>query len=103
DVAVTGKATDAIGELVAVDQLHRGGEIGHAYARQHRTEDFFFVDAHLGGDVVEQRATEPETLVAAFARLGTLKLATIGQQCSAFVDADIDIAGDALAGLGGHD
>ncbi|MDT4820639.1 hypothetical protein FQZ97_537850 [compost metagenome] len=103
DVTVTGIKAHAVAELVVIDELHGLGEILDAQARQHRTEDFLLVDAHVRGDVVEQRASQPEAIAAALACSFTVEAATIHQQRGAFLDALLDIAGDAFQRGAGDD
>src|SRR5690606_42129658 len=74
-----------------------------AYARQHRAEDFFLVDAHVGRYVVEQRTTQPEPAFAAFTGGGGVEVAAVDHQRCTFLHALRDIAGDALERSGMHD
>ncbi|MCY1435313.1 hypothetical protein D9M71_514030 [compost metagenome] len=96
DVTVAGVARRAVAELMGVDQIDRLGKILDAHARQHRSEDFFLVDLHLGGDMVEHRATQPEAPGAIGTGLRAIKAAAVDQQLGTFSDALLDVAGDAL-------
>src|SRR3984893_13768972 len=53
-VAVAGEDRDAVAVFVVVHELCRGVEIGGAHDREHRPENLFLVDAHLGLDLIEQ-------------------------------------------------
>src|SRR5437879_1560733 len=59
-VPVAGVARHAVAELVRVHEVHSLSEILHAHATQHGSEDFFPVDAHLRGHLIEESAAEPE-------------------------------------------
>ena len=100
-VAVAGETRHAIAKLVVVDDLHSGGEVGNTHTRQYRAKNFFFVNAHVGGDLVEQRAAHPKTLVAARTGLCALEATSIHQQLGAFTHTLCDVAADAIQrGLG---
>ncbi|MNE74371.1 hypothetical protein D3C80_1704480 [compost metagenome] len=79
---------------MAVDQAYGFGEIVYPYAGQHRAKDFLAVDAHLGGDVVEQRGAQPEAVFKA--GFSGYEVATIDQQLSTGFHALIDVARDSL-------
>ena len=59
-VPVAGEAAHAVDELVVGDDLHGRAKVGHAHAAQDLAKDLFLVDLHVGGDVVNQRAAQPE-------------------------------------------
>src|SRR5690554_4521696 len=103
DAAVARVEADAVGVLVAVDEVDGIGEGVDAHARQHRAEDFFLVDAHVGRYVVEQRTTQPEPAFAAFTGGGGVEVAAVDHQRCTFLHALLDIAGDALERSGMHD
>ena len=50
---------------MAVNQVHRAGVICYAHHRKHRAENFFFIDGHLRGDVIEQRRPDEVALLVA--------------------------------------
>ena len=52
--AIGGINTRAVAVLMRVDQLQTRGKIRHTHHAQHRAENFFTVNRHLGGDVVKQ-------------------------------------------------
>ena len=79
--------------------MRGGGLIGvGARHREHRPEDLFLVDLHVGGDVVEQRAAEEVAVLIAL----QLEAAAIDHQLGAFGDAGIDIALHLVVMLLGH-
>ena len=78
-IAIAGEATHTVAELVRVDQINRTDKVRHAHAAEHRSKNFFFVNAHVGGDVVEQRAAYPVTIFTACARVFACEFATINQ------------------------
>ncbi|MNL44864.1 hypothetical protein D3C87_1674660 [compost metagenome] len=73
---------------MGIDQRHRFGKVMHTHHRQHRTEDLFLVDRHIGLDVVEQRAADIEAVLMAI----NLVAAAVGDQRRALFHALGDIA-----------
>src|SRR6516225_8567457 len=65
NVAIAGVTGDAVRERVAVDELHRCGEVRHAHEGQYWAEDLLPVDAHLRSHMVKERSSEPEALLVA--------------------------------------
>src|SRR3954468_24855733 len=64
-VAVAGEDGGAVAELVLVDHAGRRLVIRRAHDRQHRAENLFLVDRHVGRDVVEQRAAQEVAVLVA--------------------------------------
>src|SRR5690606_29495804 len=102
-VTVTGKACHTVAELMLVDQLNGAGQVRYAYAAQHRAEDFILIDAHLGGDMIEQGAAHPEAVLATLTGFGAVKVTAVHQQFGAFLHTFVDAAADAFACLLRHD
>ena len=94
-IAVAGEDGGAVAVLVTVDQLQRRFVVRASYHREHRAEDLFLVDLHVGLDLVEQTAADE---VAFFVAL-QLQTATVHGQFGAFLDAGVHVAGDPLQGL----
>ncbi|MNZ71769.1 hypothetical protein D3C78_901350 [compost metagenome] len=77
------------------DRLIHGRGLQHT---EHRAEDLFLVDGHVGADGGEdRRADEVAVLVA-----GDLRMAAIEQQLCAFLHTALDQAVDALQRRAGH-
>src|ERR1700712_3109195 len=64
-IAVAGEDRDAVAVIVVGWQCQRLVIVVSAHYREHRTEDFFLVDAHVLGDVVEQAAAHVKTVLIA--------------------------------------
>src|SRR5690606_763933 len=62
---VRGVASCAVAELVPVDELDCGFEVGYPHDAQHGSENLLAVDPHRRRDSVEQRRAEEETTLAA--------------------------------------
>ncbi len=88
---------------MGVDQRHRLGHVLDAHAGEDRSEDFLLVDGHVGGDMVEQRAADPEPLAASFAGQSALEAAAVDQKPGPLGDALGDTAFDAGPGRAGDD
>ena len=89
--AVVGEDGGAVAVGVGVDQfqcLVVGFDADH---RQHRAEDLVGVDAHLGGDVVDQGGAQPEPVGVA-----------VDLDHPAAVDDDLGAVGLAGVDVGGH-
>ena len=86
--AVAGENRGAVAVFVCIDEIECGVEIRHPHHAQHRAENFFAIDAHVGGDMIEQTSTQKETIGMAFDRVA----AAVDDQRCAFGDAGIDIA-----------
>src|SRR3546814_20057227 len=71
---------------VCSSDLHGAGEIRHANDAQDRTEYLLLVDAHLGGDLIEQRRPDKEPLLGPRHRETT----AVDDQASAFGDPGVD-------------
>ena len=72
-------------------------EVGYSHHAQHRAEDFFLIDAHVGGDLVEQAAAEIEAVGVR----GNTDVAAIDHQVGAFGDAKVHVAAHLLVVLPG--
>ena len=66
-----------------------------AHHREHRAEDFFLVDPHVLGDVVEQTTAHIESVLIAL----HLEATAIHRELRALLDADVDIILDAIEGV----
>ena len=86
-IAVAREDRRAIAELVIVDQLDRLIEGFGAHDAEHRPENLFFINAHVGGHFVEQRRADEEAVLIALQLHG----AAIDDQLGAFLHADIDV------------
>ena len=62
--AVAGKNGDTIGVLIGVNQINRAGNIFGAQHAQHWPKNFFFINRHVRGDVIEQGAADKKALLA---------------------------------------
>ena len=95
--AVVGEDRGAVAVGVVVDQI-QGLVVGlDAHHRQHRAEDLVGVDAHLGGDVVDQRRASQNPSCAAVG----LHAAAVDDDLGAVGLAGVDVGGDLVAvGLG---
>ena len=91
--AVAGEDRGTVAVFVRVDQIQRGVEIGNPHHAQHRAEDFLAIDPHVRGDVIEQAATEEETVFVTV----DLAAAAVDHQRRTFGNACIDIADDFVA------
>jgi hypothetical protein len=87
---VVGEDRRAVAIRVGVDQIQRVVVGLDAHHREHGSEDLVGVDAHLGGDVVDQRGAEPEPV-----------LTTVGLHVAP-VDDDLGAVGLAGVDVGGH-
>src|SRR3546814_20857459 len=67
-VAVAGEDRDTIAILMLRRQFERGLEIGRADDLQHGAENLFLVAFHVGGDMVEQRRADEESLFVEIGR-----------------------------------
>src|SRR5207245_11290559 len=86
-VAVAREARDAVAELVVIDEVDRSLQVMYAHAGEHRAEDLFLVDLHLGRDMVEPRAAHPEPAPATFTGLSAVEAAAVDEQLGAFLRA----------------
>ena len=82
-VAIAGKD----GGAIAIFMIHRQPErlfiAGSPHRRQHRTKNFFFIDIHVRGDIVEQMRSDKKAFFIAL----QFKVATIYNKCRALIDA----------------
>ena len=72
-------------------------EVAGADHGQHRAEDFFFPNAHLGLHLVDHAGAEQEAV------FGQIAAAAVEGHVGAFLFGDVEIAGDAIAVLGRDD
>ncbi|MND91836.1 hypothetical protein D3C80_839750 [compost metagenome] len=93
-VAIAREDGGAVGVLVGIDQGHRLLVALNPDHTKHGAKNLFLIDAHVSGDVVEQTATEVETVLVA--GLLHAKVAAVYHQRCAFLDTNIDIAAYAL-------
>ena len=92
---VAGEAGHPIAKLVVVNQLHGLGKVLGTHAGQHRSKDLFLVDAHVGLDVVEQRAAGEKALLQPRHAVP----ASIHHQLRPFGHTDADVVLDAITRL----
>ena len=59
-----------------------------AHDREHGAEDLLFVNAHIGGDVVEERTADVKAFLVALHR----EAAAVDDKARAFRDAHVDVA-----------
>ena len=102
-IAIAGVAAHAVAIFMGVDQIDCFGKVFDPHAAQHRAKNFFFVNAHVGRDVVKQGAAHPKAVFAFLASVFAGKGAAVNQQFGAFFNPHIDVAGDALVRNAGND
>lgn len=102
-VTVTGETSHAVAELMVVDQLHGGPEIRYSHAGQHWAEDLFFVDTHIGRNMIEQRTAHPEAALTAVAGLLALEVSAVSQQLCTVLHARLDVFANARMRGSRHD
>ncbi|MNG91684.1 hypothetical protein D3C79_505990 [compost metagenome] len=95
---VTGEDAGAIAILMIIDQLHGLFQAAHAHHAQHRTEDLFFIDAHLRIHVVEQRAAHEIAIFIARHAQAT----AIHHQLGTGSHAVIDVTHNLVTGCRSH-
>ncbi len=94
---VIGEDRGAIPECTRIHQVECFVVGVHPHDREHRAEDFVCVDAHVGGDVVDQGRAEPESALTTV----RLHLPAIDDECRAGGLTGVDVGGDLVAvGLG---
>ena len=97
--AVVGEDRGAVAILRRVDESEPLVVGGHAHNGEHRSEDLVLVDIRIGGDVVDERGSEPES-----ARLTVdLDTATVDHEGSPVTRGDVEVAGDLVAVLLGDE
>src|SRR4051794_28800817 len=89
-----GEDRGAVGGRVAVDQLDRLVERVDAHDTEHRAEDLVGVDAHVGGDVVDQGRADPEAVAL------DVEFAAVDDRVAL---AAADVVDDPIARLRGDD
>lgn len=82
---------------MVVDEFQAFGEIVDPDTRQYRAEDFFAVDFHLRGHVVEQASSEPEAVLVALDR----EAAPIDHELRTLRHTCIDVSGNPITRCGG--
>src|SRR6201989_3576006 len=86
-VPVAGEDGDAVAVLVLGRQAHGLFVVLGADDREHRPEDLFLVDLHLGLHLIEQAGAHEVGLLLALPP----EAAAVDQELGAFLDADIDV------------
>ena len=102
-IAIAGEAAHTVAELVRVDQINRTDKVRHAHAAEHRSENLFFVNAHVGGDVVKQCSAYPVTIFTACARVFACEFATIHKQVRTLQFTSHDVSADSFISSFGDD
>ena len=98
-ITVAGEYRGAIAVFMVVDHLDGVVEGAGANDRKNRSEDFFLVDGHVGGDAVKQRAADKIAVLIALQR----EAAAVDNQLGAFADALVDVTQHLfLVHLGDH-
>lgn len=82
---------------MAVNQIHRAGVICYAHHRKHRAENFFLIDGHLRGDIIEQRRPDKIALLVTL----HAKAAAVHAQFRSLRFPAVDIAQHLAAVRGG--
>src|SRR3954454_2890255 len=104
-VPIAGVDSDAVAVFVLVRQAQRLVVVPGAHHREHRSEDFLLVDAHLGPDLVKEAATHVETVLVAL----HAEVAPVHDELRALLHPEIDVRphlvemrlGDERAEVGG--
>src|SRR5689334_16466120 len=91
-VAIPRKDGSAIAKRVLIDDLSGSIEAVRAHDREYGTKDLFFVDLHIGGDLVEEGAADEEpTLIALH-----FEIPPVHHELRAFGNTGINIGRDLL-------
>ena len=91
-ITVTGEDRNAVAIFMIVRQSQRFLVVLGAHDRENRTEDFFLVDAHVFGHVVEQATTHVEAIFIAL----HLEVTAIDDQLRAFFNTKVHITAHAV-------
>src|SRR3546814_223128 len=97
-VAVAGEDGGAVAVGIRHRKLQRLAVILGAHHREHRSEDLFLVDIHVGGHTVEQAAADEEAVLIALHG----EAAAVYRQLRALLDTAVDQALHAVARGRGH-